>query len=624
MSFLVKLSSLPRRLKILLMMFTDIILLPFVLWLAMALRLGTVQPQVEGFLWLFAMLPVLAISIFTRLGLYRSIVRYADLKFILTVFYGVSLLSVMLFALIALMRLDQVPRSSIVIFWILAIGCIAITRALARVAILKVEGLGLAKKKVAIYGAGKAGTQMAFALVNSKEYKPVAFFDDDPDLQGHFLAGLKVFGPDKFESVLIKKGIDEIILAIPSAARSRRKEIIEGLRSYDVSLKTVPGVAELVNGSVTVSDLREVGIEDLLGRDSIPPNEELLRKCVFSKKVLITGAGGSIGTELCRQIAKQAPSLLVLLDNSEFALYCIEKEMRMHFPQIKIKAILADVCNEKCIRKVFVETQIDTVYHAAAYKHVPLVEENPGIGITNNAIGTLRTASLAQEFDVSHFVLISTDKAVRPTNVMGASKRLAELILQAHAESSSGTVFSMVRFGNVLGSSGSVVPLFKEQIKKGGPITVTHPDVIRYFMTIPEAAQLVIQAGAMAKGGEVFVLDMGEPVRIVELARRMVELSGLTVKDAANPKGDIEITFSGLRPGEKLFEELLIGADAEKTTHPSILKAKEYSLAKNAVYESISRLEVVCEKGDINLIKDALAQVVHEYSPQVTESFHLC
>ncbi|WP_291515381.1 nucleoside-diphosphate sugar epimerase/dehydratase [Bdellovibrio sp. ArHS] len=597
------------------MMFTDVILLPFVLWLAIALRFGTVSPRIGEYLWLFLVLPIIAIPIFTRLGLYRSIVRYTSAKFFWTVFYGVSVLSILLLALVALVRLDQVPRSSLVIFWILAIGCIAVTRALARVVILSAEQVGVARKKVAIYGAGKAGTQIAFALVNSKEFNPVAFFDDDPDLQGHYLAGLKVFGPDEFEAVLVKKNIDEIVLAIPSAARSRRREIIEGLRPYGAVLKTVPGVAELVNGSVTVSDLREVGIEDLLGRDAVPPDESLLRKCLFEKTVLITGAGGSIGSELCRQIAKHAPSLLILLDNSEFALYSIEREMRIHFPQLRVKPVLADVCDEKALRRVFLEAQIDTVYHAAAYKHVPLVEENPGVGIVNNAIGTLRVSSLSQEFGVSHFVLISTDKAVRPTNVMGASKRLSELILQAYAETSTRTIFSMVRFGNVLGSSGSVVPLFKEQIRKGGPVTVTHPDVIRYFMTIPEAAQLVIQAGAMAQGGEVFVLDMGEPVRIVELARRMVELSGLTVKDSSCPKGDVEIVYSGLRPGEKLYEELLIGADAEKTSHPRILRAKEYSLPKETILEALGRLEIVCAQGDAGLIKDSLSRVVHEYVP---------
>lgn len=620
MAFLVRLTLLPRRFKILLMVLTDLFLLPIALWSAVALRLGTVQPVVIEYWWLFFALPMISVPIFRKVGLYRAVIRFLDEKLLITVLYGVTLSTLTLVVLVALARVNTLPRSSIAIYWLFAIAYIGATRILARGVIRRVESRLDKKKKVAIYGAGRAGTQVAFALVNSREFQPVAFFDDNDEKQGMFIGGLKVFSPEEFEKALVTYEIDEMILAIPSSGRNRRKEIIEGLRKYNIPLRTIPGIAEIVDGRVRIEDIREVGIEDLLGRDQVPPDETLLRKSVFDLSVCVTGAGGSIGSELCRQISKLNPKRLLIVDNSEFALYSIERELKDLFPRLDLIPILLDVCDEKKMEILFHENSVKTVFHAAAYKHVPLVETNPGAGILNNSFGTLAAGKAAISAGVERFILISTDKAVRPTNVMGASKRLAELILQALSSEKSKTIFSMVRFGNVLGSSGSVVPLFKQQIEKGGPITVTHPDIIRYFMTIPEASQLVIQAGAMASGGEVFLLDMGEPVKICDLAKRMVELSGLTIKDSKNPNGDIEIVFTGLRPGEKLYEELLIGGSSIRTSHPSILKAQEHMIPKDQLFEMLIPLSEGCRKWDSDSLKTYLAKIVCEYKAQADSS----
>lgn len=620
MSFFAQLIHLRRRSKVLFMLLTDLFILPLAFYSSVALREGTLTPAMSEYWWLFFLVPFLTIPIFIRIGLYRAVIRFMDVRLLWTIFYGVTFGTLLITAVVAIARLNSLPRSSLAIFWIFASVYIGATRLLARGFLHGVELRLDKKKRVAIYGAGRAGTQMAHALMNSREYTPILFFDDAPELQKTSFMGLHVFPPSRLEDMITKKSIDEILLAMPSVARSVQRQIIENLKQYDVTIKILPGVADVVSGKVRIEDVREVQIEDLLGRDQVPPREDLLKACINEKIVCVTGAGGSIGSELCRQVANLHPKKLILVELNEFALYQIEKELCNEHPHLKIVAILEDVGDEVKMTEILTDYNVETVYHAAAYKHVPLVELNPASGIFNNSIGTLSTARAAVEAGVKSFILVSTDKAVRPTNVMGASKRLAELILQALAEKNKNTVFTMVRFGNVLGSSGSVVPLFREQIQRGGPITVTHPDIIRYFMTIPEASLLVIQAGSMAKGGEVFVLDMGEPVKIVDLARRMIKLSGLEVREPGSVEGDIEIQFTGLRPGEKLYEELLIGANVLKTDHPGIMKAQEDFIPLEELEEKLESLTKLCHeikpKGDTKPIKLALKNLVKEYSPQ--------
>lgn len=610
--------DLQRRSKVIFMLLTDFFVLPFAFYSSIALREGMLFPDISEYWWLFFLVPILTIPIFIKIGLYRAVIRYMDMKVLATIFYGALIATLLITAAVAMARINTLPRSSLGIFCIFASVYIGATRLFARGLLQRVELRMDKKKRVAIYGAGRAGTQIAQALLGSREYKPVAFFDDSEQLQNTSLYGLRVFPPADIEALIVQKSIDEILLAIPSAQRSKKRDLIENLRKHDVTIKILPSVADVVSGRVRIEDVREVEIEDLLGRDQVPPREDLLKACIFDKVVAVTGAGGSIGSELCRQVANLGPSKLLLIEQSEFALYEIEKELHITFPHIKLAAFLLDVCNEKKLENVFVENKVETVYHAAAYKHVPLVELNPTSGIFNNALGTYSAAKAAIAAKVKSFILISTDKAVRPTNVMGASKRLAELILQSLADQHKDIVFSMVRFGNVLGSSGSVVPLFREQIKRGGPVTVTHPDIIRYFMTIPEASLLVIQAGSMAKGGEVFVLDMGEPVKIADLAKRMIRLSGFEVRSADTPDGDIEIQFTGLRPGEKLFEELLIGENVLKTSHPSIMMAKENFLTLDELNAKLDRLVKLCLENSNNHkeLKIALQDIVQEYVPQ--------
>jgi FlaA1/EpsC-like NDP-sugar epimerase len=540
-----------------------------------------------------------------------------DLKLLWTIFYGTTLSTLLVTAIVAIFRLNSLPRSSLGIFWIFSIVYIGATRLIARGFILGVELRVDHKKKVAIYGAGRAGSQIANALLSSREYSPIFFVDDNKELHKSSVHGLRVFDPFDIDELILKYDIQEIILAMPSSSRTRQKEIIEKLENTGVALKILPGIADVVSGKVRIDDIREVGIDDLLGRDPVPPIVELIKTCITGKIVCVTGAGGSIGSEICRQVLINKPSKLILIEINEFALYQIEKELNYLTHASEIVPILLDVSEFQKLKSVFLRFNVETIYHAAAYKHVPLVEFNPAAGVLNNSFGTYYTALAAKECLVKYFILISTDKAVRPTNVMGASKRLAELILQSFSKESPETIFSMVRFGNVLGSSGSVVPLFKEQIRNGGPITLTDRNIIRYFMTIPEASTLVIQAGAMAKGGEVFVLDMGEPVKIYDLAVRMVELSGLSVKNEENPDGDIEIVISGLRPGEKLYEELLIGNNPIKTDHPSIMKAREHSLELEELLKKLEKLKDICHNTNSNLedIKTQLKDIVIEYNP---------
>lgn len=508
------------------------------------------------------------------------------------------------------------------------------SRALARVW-LGDQYLSILKRasrpKVLIYGAGTTGRQLAAAMANSHEMQVAGFLDDDDRLHGHVLNGQPIHNPADLDNLATTLNISDVLLAMPSLSRKRRNEILTQIRSAHVAVRTLPSVTDLAQGKVSISDLRELDIDDLLGREPVTPNHILLVKNIVGKVVLVTGAGGSIGSELCRQILAVNPAKLLLIEQSEFALYAIHQELEEKLAALDgatppvLVPLLASVQDDDRMREIMSTWHPDTVYHAAAYKHVPLVEHNPAAGIKNNMLGTLRTAQAAAENGVSDFVLISTDKAVRPTNVMGASKRLAEMALQAlaaaHAATqgntvgAGGTKFSMVRFGNVLGSSGSVVPKFRQQIRDGGPITLTHPEVTRYFMTIPEAAQLVIQAGAMAKGGDVFVLDMGQPVKIMDLARRMVELSGLTVKEEQNPEGDIEIAVTGLRPGEKLYEELLIGDNPKSTVHPRIMKAHEEFIPWAEFEAKLTALEMALNVNDVGVIRLMMQQLVTGYIP---------
>jgi FlaA1/EpsC-like NDP-sugar epimerase len=614
-----KFLEFPRRQKQAIAVVTDYVLLLLAFWSALALRFETFMPQLAPYQWQMFAAPLLAIPIFVRLGLYRAVIRFMDDRVVFVVAGGVTVSVLLLAAAIALTHSQGLSRGVLTIYWLLAIVYVGATRFLARSWFLRAERGQDARKRVAIYGAGSAGTQLAYALRAGREYQPVAFFDDNLALQKSELAGLRVYAPDQLAAVMASKQIDELLLAIPSASRAQRLTVIDRLEGQHCKVKLVPGMADVVSGNIAVDAIREVEIEDLLGRDSVAPDAALLGRCITSKVVMVSGAGGSIGSELCRQIVRANPSRLVLVELSEFALYSIEQELvaicaRMN-ANIELVPLLGSVMHQHRIETAMRSFGVQTVYHAAAYKHVPLVEHNPIEGIRNNSLGTRRMAEAALAAGVETFVLISTDKAVRPTNVMGASKRLAELVLQALARTSQTTRFCMVRFGNVLGSSGSVVPLFRKQIAAGGPITLTHPEITRYFMTIPEAAQLVIQAGSMGVGGEVYVLDMGQPVRIIDLAERMIRLSGLELRDEAHPDGEIAIEIVGLRPGEKLYEELLIGENVEGTTHPLIMRAYEHEMPWEVLVERLGQLDVACKAFDYEKVLALLGVLVQEYAP---------
>ena len=609
----------PRRTKQAIAVVTDWALLSAAFWSALALRFETWNPVLAGYGWQMLAAPLLAIPIFIRLGLYRAVIRFMEDKVVFVVAGGVTLSVLLLAAGVALTHTPGLSRGVLGIYFVLAILYVGATRFLARSYFLSAERSQDSRTRIAIYGAGSAGTQLAYALRAGREYLPVAFFDDNPSLQNSEVAGLRVFSSDDLPAVMANKTVDELLLAIPSASRVRRAEIIDRLEGLHCKVKLVPGMADVVNGNVAVDAIREVEIEDLLGREAVAPYPRLLGCCVTGKVVLVSGAGGSIGSELCRQILRLRPARLVLMDLSEFALYSIEQELLGLCSRLDVKVelipLLGSVMHQHRVELAFRGFGVQTVYHAAAYKHVPLVEHNPIEGIRNNAIGTRRMAEAAIAAGVETFVLISTDKAVRPTNVMGASKRLAELVLQALACKGGKTRFCMVRFGNVLGSSGSVVPLFRKQIAAGGPITLTHPEITRYFMTIPEAAQLVIQAGSMGQGGEVFVLDMGKPIKIIDLARRMVHLSGLEIRDELHPDGDIAIEIVGLRPGEKLYEELLIGENVEGTSHPLIMRAYEHELTWSVLTERLFQLDEACRVFDFDKVLGILRLMVQEYAP---------
>jgi FlaA1/EpsC-like NDP-sugar epimerase len=519
--------------------------------------------------------PLLAIPIFSVFGLYREMIRFVGFNALWRIVQAASLFALLWGLIVFMANVEAVPRSVIIINWVLVILVIGSSRFIARWLLLgEVDS-----SNVVIYGAGSAGRQLSTALSQSKEYNPIAFIDDSSEINKHSINGLKIFSPNDLQSLIDKKNIKEVLIAIPSLTRARRHAIVNFLESFKVLVRSLPGVAELAQGKVKVNDLLEIDLRDLLGRESVKPNKDLFKKNILNKVVMVTGAGGSIGSELCRQILLSKPKKLVLYELSESSIYLINQELRDHNEfNIEVIPIIGSVIDKDRVFKICDLYGVQTIYHAAAYKHVPLVQFNPSQGVYNNTIGTMLLAEAAIASNVETFVLISTDKAVRPTNYMGASKRAAEMVLQALNELSHKTCFTMVRFGNVLDSSGSVIPLFKKQIEEGGPVTVTHVDIVRYFMMIPEAVELVIQAGAMSKGGEVFVLDMGEPIRIYDLARKMINLSGLEVLDKNNPGGDIEIQYSGLRPGEKLFEELLIDGKFSLTENKLIMCSEEEML----------------------------------------------
>lgn len=653
-TYLLRLS---RRQKRVTQVITDIALVWLALWLAFVVRLGIddmINP-VTAHVWLFVTAPLVAIPLFIRFGMYRAVMRYFGNDALIAIIKAVSL-SALILAVVVYWYSNHdnvVPRSIIFNYWWLSLIMLGGLRLAMRQYFLgdwfsaaqhvpftsRDDGL----PRVAIYGAGAAGNQLVAALRMGRLMRPVAFVDDDESIADRVISGLQVFKPENMEQMIDRTGAQELLLAIPSSSRARRREILALLEGFALHVRSVPGFMDLASGRVKVDDIQEVDIADLLGRDAVPAQADLLEHCIKGRCVLVTGAGGSIGSELCRQILSLNPTTLLLFEHSEFNLYSILSELEQQVSReslsVKVLPILGSVRNSQKLLDLMKTWKVDTVYHAAAYKHVPMVEHNIAEGVLNNVIGTLNTAQAALQAGVENFVLISTDKAVRPTNVMGSTKRLAEMTLQALSHEVAPvllgdksnvvrvnkTRFTMVRFGNVLGSSGSVIPLFHKQIKAGGPLTVTHPKITRYFMTIPEAAQLVIQAGSMGQGGDVFVLDMGEPVRIVELAEKMIHLSGLSVRSDKNLHGDIEIEFTGLRPGEKLYEELLIGDNVIATQHPMIMCANEDMLSWSELKQKLDQLLDAVDQDDYPRVRQLLRETVSGYSPEgeIVDWIHL-
>jgi FlaA1/EpsC-like NDP-sugar epimerase len=641
------LLALPRRQKRIIQVSADVVLVWIALWMSFVVRLGVddlINP-LEKHTWLFISAPIVAIPLFIRFGMYRAVMRYFGNDALIAIIKAVSLSALILGVVVYSYSNHQavVPRSIMFNYWWLSMVMIGGLRLAMRQYFLgdwfsAAQHMPFANRddgllKVAIYGAGAAGNQLVAALRMGRLMRPVAFIDDDESISNRVISGLQVYKPKHIQRMIDVTGAQEILLAIPSSTRGRRREVLGYLEGFPLHVRSVPGFMDLAAGRVKVDDLQEVDIADLLGRDPVPAQDDLLEHCIKGKTVLVTGAGGSIGSELCRQILILKPTTLLLFDHSEFNLYTILSELEQRIAReslsVKLLPILGSVRNHPKMLDIMKTWRVDTVYHAAAYKHVPMVEHNIAEGVINNVVGTLNTAQAALQAGVANFVLISTDKAVRPTNVMGSTKRLAELVLQALSRETAPVMFGdkgrvyqvnktrfiMVRFGNVLGSSGSVIPLFHKQIKSGGPLTVTHPRITRYFMTIPEAAQLVIQAGSMGQGGDVFVLDMGEPVKIVELAEKMVHLSGLSIRSEKNPQGDISIEFTGLRPGEKLYEELLIGDNVVATQHPMIMSAHEDFLSWELLKNQLSRLLAAVEEDDYTTVRQLLRETVNGYAP---------
>ena len=613
------LLALPRNIKKVIFVIHDAVVIFVAFWFAQNLKASYSQEWAEPANWLaFAATAVLTILLFTRLGLYRAVTRYVSTKVLTTAVLG-SAISGVLFFLSVLLFEQRLRLALPVAYFLMLVVLIAGSRIMLRTMLTNRHRKQMIP--VIIYGAGQSGRQLLEAIKQVSEYNAVAFVDDNTAIQRMVIYDLPVHKPSEIGNLINRYGVEKILLAIPSASTEVRKNIIHQLEAYPCEVLTIPGMKDLVDGKISASSLKKVSVVDLLGRDPVAPRPELMAADISGKVVMVTGAGGSIGSELCRQIIRNQPAKLILFELSEFSLYSIDKELRdfqtASDMDIEVLPILGSVQHRKRLFTIMQAFGVQTVYHAAAYKHVPMVEFNTIEGVRNNIYGTMFCAQAAIDARVETFVLISTDKAVRPTNTMGASKRMAELVLQAlAAEPGQSTRFCMVRFGNVLGSSGSVVPVFEQQIAAGGPVTLTHADITRYFMTIPEAAQLVIQAGAMGKGGDVFVLDMGDSVKIIDLAKQMIRLSGLEVKDAAHPEGDIEIQVTGLRPGEKLYEELLIGDEVQKTTHPRIMTASEVMLPWNVLSDIITRMDEACRESDQLTLRRLLLEAPTGFAPK--------
>ena len=614
---------LSRSVKQILMMLADALMIVAALAFSFALLGKDFFGQDQRFYFYLSLATTVSILVFIRIGLYRALLLYMGLQSGFLILQGVTAASCLLAASYFFAKTpDSSDLSILPIFWMIALLLIGGTRFFAKVLLQSLIQNFRPKEPVIIYGAGSSGMQLLVALQNGDQYLPVVFVDDSRNMIGNTVHGIRVYSPNSLYELIESYSVRQIFLAIPSATHGERKEILNRLEHLPVHVKTVPDLFDMVSGKMGVDEIREIDIEDLLGRDIVPPNPELLGACISNQSVMVTGAGGSIGSELCRQIIAINPCKLILLDSFEFGLYKLEAELLEKLQsieggdKIEIVSLLGSVGNRLQMENAIKSFDVDTVYHVAAYKQVPMVEKNVVEGVQNNIFGTLISAQAAEKFEVKNFVLISTDKAVRPTNFMGATKRCAEQVLQALAERDGKTKFSMVRFGNVLGSSGSVVPLFRRQIGTGGPVTVTHPEVTRYFMTVQEAAQLVIQAGSMASGGDVFVLDMHEPIKIIDLAKKMVHLMGFEVKDENSYRGDIAIEYTGLRPGEKLYEELLIGESVTGTEHPKIMRAKEETLSWDELEVLLSKLDLACKQIDLVEIRKLLMQAVAGFEPK--------
>jgi len=620
--FCTDMVSMHRTAKIALMVGVDLLALPFCFLIAMMLRVGDFGLAMNYGPASYLMVAVVTIAAFSMSDLYRAVIRFIDQRLLTVTGLALGLAVLCVYCVLLLLNDEQFPRSALAIYWFIVFSYVVASRIAVRNFLRNHIGVRpAAEHTVAIYGAGEPGAQLALTMRTSNEYRPVCFFDEKHVLNERNIAGLRVFHTDRLAEMVKSLCIRSIIIAIPSVSPERLREIMQRMAEAGVTTRILSGLLDLADDKAPMESIRELKFEDLLGRAPVPPRTELFARCVHGKTVLVTGAGGSIGSELCRQIVTLAPAQLHLLDHSEFALYTIKQELMARFPDVRIIAHLGSVCSAALVERILQDEHIDTIYHAAAYKHVPLVETNIVEGLRNNVLGSQVIANAAGKFKVETCVLISSDKAVRPSNIMGASKRIAELIFQAAAAKfSPDTTFCMVRFGNVLGSSGSVIPLFQRQIAHGGPLTITHPEVARYFMLISEAAQLVIQAGAMAKGGDVFVLDMGQPIRIIDLARTMIMMSGRTEKTPEKPDGDIAIQFVGLFPGEKLNEELLTDGLVFPSEHPRIMRMKENALHPGVLETYITFLMMACDTNDRAMIESMVKAIVTEYTPQMAVS----
>ncbi len=621
-----KLLNAPRELKVLIVILSDL----FSLFVATysSILVSNVDIFSLNFLQVIRLIwiPFFSILVFYIIGVYRSIVRYIDFSLIYNILKGLILVFVLNFFLneiflFVIQKANLVSTitdySLISVYgWFTGLTLTIFLLIGSRLLANYLLSNNRSEKKVVIYGAGSAGIQLASALRVSKEMQPIAFIDSNPSLHGTYLGGIKVLKPRRLEKLVIRNKVDEVLIAMPSASKAVLRNLLKNIENLSVKVRILPGLAELAQGKVLVSELKEVEISDLLGRYEVEANQQLLNKNIKDKVVLITGAGGSIGSEISKQACSNNPKKIIILDSNEYSLYTLRKEILEFLPEEMLHTVLANVTDKNRIKEICEAFNVETIYHAAAYKHVPLVEENPFEGVVNNIFGTQSCVQAAIESGVDTFVLISTDKAVRPTNIMGATKRFSEMILQALSKNNESTRMTMVRFGNVIGSSGSAIPLFLEQIRQGGPVTVTHPEVIRYFMSISEASELVIQAGAMGEGGDVFVLDMGEPVKIFELAKRLIRLSGLELKDENNQEGDIEIEFTGLRPGEKLYEELLIGENVSTTQHKQIFRAEEDTLSKKELQNYLDQLSHAHKNLDVLALKNILQDAVQGFVPE--------